>query len=82
MAPDGQAMAPHLNLWLVACGINLGLHRRLYVEGEAAANTTDPVLRMIEQDTRRITLIARKDGDSYRCDIRLKRPEETVFFDV
>lgn len=82
MAPDGQAMAPHLNLWLVARGINLGLNTRLYFEDEAAANATDPVLRMIEQDTRRTTLIARKDGNSYRFDIRLQGPEETVFFDV
>jgi protocatechuate 3,4-dioxygenase alpha subunit len=31
---------------------------------------------------RRHTLIARREGDGYRFEIRLQGPDETVFFDV
>ena len=31
---------------------------------------------------RRHTLLAERDGDGYRVDIRLQGPDETVFFDV
>lgn len=79
---DGRSMAPHLNLWLVARGINIGLNTRLYFGDESDANLTDPVLQMIEQEHRRKTLIAHKTEGAYRFDIYLQGPEETVFFDV
>ena len=41
-------MAPHVNLWIVARGINIGLNTRMYFDDEAAANAEDPVLRLIE----------------------------------
>ena len=31
---NGRFMAPHINLWIVACGINLGLNTRLYFSDE------------------------------------------------
>jgi protocatechuate 3,4-dioxygenase alpha subunit len=37
-------MAPYLNLWRVARGINTGLHMRLYFGDEDEANEQDPVL--------------------------------------
>lgn len=78
--------APHLNLWIVARGINLGLNTRMYFSDEAAANAADPVLNLIEWENRRATLIAaRSDRDGapvYRFDIRLQGEGETVFFDV
>ena len=78
--------APHLNLWLVARGINVGLNTRMYFADEAEANANDPVLNLIEWENRRSTLIAErteKDGNSiYRFDIRLQGEAETVFFDV
>ena len=43
-----KPMAPHVNIWLVARGINIGLSTRMYFEDEAARNEQDPVLRMIE----------------------------------
>ena len=83
---DGRMMAPHINLWLVARGINTGLNTRLYFEDETAANAADPVLGMIEQEPRRKTLIAprmERDGRPvYRFDIRLQGEGETVFFDI
>ena len=79
---DGSIMAPHINLWLVARGINVGLNTRLYFADEVAANATDPVLNLIEQQHRRATLLAQPDDGGYRFDICLQGDGETVFFDV
>lgn len=79
---NGLMMAPHINLWLVARGINVGLNTRIYFADEDEANLNDPVLNLIEQQDRRQTLIASKDGAGYRLDIRLQGDDETVFFDV
>jgi protocatechuate 3,4-dioxygenase alpha subunit len=32
--PDGRLMAPHITVWIVARGINLGLHTRMYFGDE------------------------------------------------
>ena len=78
--------APHLNFWIVARGINIGLNTRMYFEDEVEANDADPVLNLIEWKHRRTTLIAQRseeDGMSvYRFDIQLQGENETVFFDV
>jgi protocatechuate 3,4-dioxygenase alpha subunit len=79
-------MAPHINAWIVARGINLGLNTRIYFSDEAEANARDAVLNLIEWEARRQTLVARReDRDGkvvYRFDIRLQGEGETVFFDV
>ena len=83
---NGRFMAPHINLWIVARGINLGLNTRLYFGDEVEANQKDAVLNIIEWEARRATLVAQrteKDGKTvYRFDIRLQGEAETVFFDV
>jgi protocatechuate 3,4-dioxygenase alpha subunit len=79
--PDGRMMAPHINLWIVARGINLGLNTRVYFPDEEAANAADPILARIEHPARAATLIARKDGDAYLFDVHLQGENETVFFD-
>ncbi|MDT3250345.1 protocatechuate 3,4-dioxygenase subunit alpha [Serratia sp. root2] len=83
---DGRLMAPHVNLWIVARGINLGLHTRMYFADEDAANRQDPVLNLIELEVRRKTLIAHPErrGDElvYRFDIVIQGDRETVFFDL
>lgn len=77
----GRPMAPHLTLWIVARGINIGLHTRMYFEDED--NASDPVLALIEQPHRRQTLIARRqEAGLYRFDIRLQGDGETVFLDI
>jgi protocatechuate 3,4-dioxygenase alpha subunit len=82
----GQRSAPHINVWIVARGINIGLNTRIYFSDEAAANAADPVLNLIEQPVRRTTLIAERserDGQAvYTFDVHLQGPDETVFFDV
>lgn len=82
MGRNDRPMAPHLNLWLVARGINVGLNTRMYFSDEATANDADPVLNLIEQAHRRATLIATADGTNYHFDISLQGDDETVFFDV
>ena len=78
---NGADQAPHISLWIVARGINIGLHTRLYFEDED--NTTDPLLSRIDQQPRIDTLIARKiDDGKYRFDIRLQGENETVFLDI
>jgi protocatechuate 3,4-dioxygenase alpha subunit len=78
--------APHLNFWVVARGINVGLNTRMYFGDESRANASDPVLNIIEWEHRRATLIAERNEDGglpvYRFDIQLQGENETVFFDV
>ena len=82
----GKLMAPHINVWIVARGINIGLHTRVYFSDEQEANAKDPVLNGIEWVERRKTLIAErteKDGQVvYQFDVHIQGPDETVFFDV
>ncbi len=89
MGRDNRPMAPHINAWIVARGINVGLNTRIYFGDEAEANAKDPVINLIEWEARRKTLIAERldrkgDGGSlvYRFDIRLQGDGETVFFDI
>jgi protocatechuate 3,4-dioxygenase alpha subunit len=81
-----RPMAPHVNVWLAARGINIGLSTRLYFSDEAEANAQDPVLNIIEPRERRETLIARRDKRGgeivYVFDIHLQGEHETVFFDL
>jgi protocatechuate 3,4-dioxygenase alpha subunit len=79
---DGRLMAPHVTLWIVARGINLGLQTRMYFSDEADANAEDPVLARIEHRNRVQTLIGQRDGSVYHFDIHLQGEKETVFFDI
>ena len=82
----GRKCAPHVNVWIVARGINIGLNTRLYFSDEGAANAADPVLNLIEQPVRRSTLIAKRNERAgkvvYDFTINLQGPDETVFFDI
>ncbi|MDR3475030.1 MAG: protocatechuate 3,4-dioxygenase subunit alpha [Devosia sp.] len=80
--PDGRLQAPHISLWIVARGINLGLSTRLYFPEEEAANADDPILRRIEHRERVKTLVATREGSTLTLDIHLQGPLETVFFDI
>jgi protocatechuate 3,4-dioxygenase alpha subunit len=86
MGRNGRMQAPHISIWIVARGINIGLQTRIYFSDEAERNAADPVLNAIDHPPRRETLIARRelrDGRPvYRFDIRLQGENETVFFDV
>ncbi|MGV8855779.1 MAG: protocatechuate 3,4-dioxygenase subunit alpha [Devosia sp.] len=84
--PNGMDQAPHVSLWIVARGINIGLSTRLYFADEADANATDFVLGKVLDPRRRATLIAgRSEADgmaNYLLDIHLQGENETVFLDI
>ncbi len=79
---DGRMMAPHVNFWIVARGINIGLNTRMYFSDEEEANAQDPILARIEHRVRVPTLIGKRDGDTVTFDIHLQGDQETIFFDV
>ncbi|MEO0771683.1 MAG: protocatechuate 3,4-dioxygenase subunit alpha [Pseudomonadota bacterium] len=77
--PVAQAgQAPHLLVWIVARGINLGLTTRVYFPDEN--NEGDPVLGLAGK--RAETLVAERTNAGYAHVIHLQGPMETVFFDV
>ena len=80
--PDGRMMAPHISFWIVARGINTGLQTRMYFPGDPLLDK-DPWLTRIEHQNRVATLIAQEETPgTYRFDIHLQGPDETIFFDV
>jgi protocatechuate 3,4-dioxygenase alpha subunit len=67
---------------LIGPGILKRLTTRVYF-ADAPENTDDPILALVPE-SRRATLIAQQDAgapNTYRFDIRLGGPSETVFFD-
>lgn len=80
---QGATQAPHISVWLVSRGINIGLNTRLYFPEDAAFHAVDPILQSIEQRHRAATLIATCTAPGqYRFDIRLQGEAETVFMDI
>jgi protocatechuate 3,4-dioxygenase alpha subunit len=83
---DGRPMAPHITFWIVARGINIGLHTRMYFSDEAKANAECPVLARVEHRDRAATLIGARGVEAgqaiYTFDIRLQGENETIFFDI
>ncbi|KQR12174.1 protocatechuate 3,4-dioxygenase subunit alpha [Cellulomonas sp. Leaf334] len=79
--PTRPGSAPYVVVTVFARGLLHHLLTRAYFADEADANATDPLLRRVEAD-RRGTLVAAVDGPrSYRLDLRLQGPGETVFLD-
>ena len=80
-ARGGGMQAPHIAIWIVARGINVGLQTRIYFEDED--NARDPLLSRIEQRPRADTLLARKTAEgAYTFNIVLQGEKETVFLDL
>ncbi len=86
MGRNGRVMAPHINFWIVARGINIGLNTRMYFADEEQANAVDPVLNLIELEVRRKTLLAHKSNRDgaivYTFDVIVQGDNETVFLDI
>ena len=78
---NGNKMAPFINIWLAARGINTGLLTRMYFPEFPDLNQNDPHFRRIET-SRKPTLIATlgQTQSNYTFDIRLQGGDETVFF--
>ena len=73
--------APHISVWIVARGVNIGLQTRMYFPEDDLSS--DPLLNRIEVVERRKTLVAEAAGPGrYRWDIVVQGERETVFLDV
>jgi protocatechuate 3,4-dioxygenase alpha subunit len=79
--PKGGQQAPHILMAVFARGMLKQQYTRIYFADEAAANAADPVLALVPAERRR-TIVAPRDGATYRFDVNLQGPDETVFFDV
>ncbi|HEV2030369.1 MAG TPA: protocatechuate 3,4-dioxygenase subunit alpha [Candidatus Dormibacteraeota bacterium] len=73
--------APFFNITVFARGLLRHLQTRMYFPDGDGANHVDRVLQLVDE-SRRHTLIARRDGDILHFDIRLQGEGETVFFAV
>lgn len=73
--------APHFNITVFARGLLRHLQTRMYFPDEDGANRLDRALQLVDE-SRRHTLIARRNRDILHFDIRLQGEGETVFFDL
>jgi protocatechuate 3,4-dioxygenase alpha subunit len=71
--------APHIGVAVFARGLLHHVVTRIYFPEDD--HGADPVLSGLS-DAERSTLIAAREDDGYRFDIRLQGPDETVFFSV
>lgn len=78
--PGNSLQAPHIALGVFGRGLLKRLVTRIYFEGDTA-NVEDPILALVPE-ARRETLIARREGEAWRFDIRLQGEGETVFFEI
>jgi protocatechuate 3,4-dioxygenase alpha subunit len=78
-APAGDESAPHLDVSVFGRGLLQRLVTRIYFPDESAANLADPVLALVPEHRRR-TLVARPGPGCLVFDVRLRGPDETVFF--
>jgi protocatechuate 3,4-dioxygenase, alpha subunit len=69
--------APHIAVCVFARGLLHRLITRLYFPEDA--HDADPVLSTLDEAAR-ATLVAVREEDGYRFDVRLQGPDETVFF--
>jgi protocatechuate 3,4-dioxygenase alpha subunit len=71
------APAPHLEVLVFARGLLKPVLTRMYFPGDA--HDADPVLSALTEDDR-ATLVAGRDGEVLRFDVRLQGERQTVFF--
>ncbi len=75
--------APHITFWIIARGINIGLHTRMYFDDEPEKNKLDPLLEKVQKPERIKTLLGvTTKSNTYQFDIHLQGENETVFLDI
>ena len=80
---DKHQIAPHISIWFVARGINLGLNTRMYFSEEKLLNENDQLLKYLKSKNKIDCLMAKKiDIDVYEFNIYLQGKKETIFFDI
>jgi len=72
-----EGRAPHIEVLVFARGLLKPVLTRMYFPGEA--HDADPVLSALGE-TDRATLVAERDGEVLRFDVRLQGERQTVFF--
>jgi protocatechuate 3,4-dioxygenase, alpha subunit len=72
--------APHIDISVFARGLLQRVVTRCYFPDEPEANQQDSVLRSIDDEAVRASLLAHREGDGLRFDIRLQGDGETGFF--
>lgn len=77
---EGVPQAPHLAMSVFARGMLRRVVTRVYFDG-APENAADPLLGSLDA-ARAATLVAVREDDGYRFDVRLQGADETVFLDV
>jgi protocatechuate 3,4-dioxygenase alpha subunit len=77
--PDGEVVAPHLNVTVFSRGLLKQALTRVYFPDEGRANAADPILGLVPEGDRGL-LVASADGDALRFDIHLQGENETPFF--
>jgi protocatechuate 3,4-dioxygenase alpha subunit len=73
------ASAPHLLVYVFARGLLKHQLTRIYFPDETEANAADPVLASLDE-AGRASLVAERDDEALRFDIRLQGERQTVFF--
>lgn len=77
---DGALQAPHVLVMVFARGLLKQAVTRMYFADEETANAADPILQAIGDPALAAGLLAEREGDGYRFDIRLQGEDQTPFF--
>jgi protocatechuate 3,4-dioxygenase, alpha subunit len=79
---DGDTEAPHLDVSVFARGLLNRVITRMYFPDEQTANAQDPVLRTLDDDSRRLLIASPGEDGGLRFDIRLQGADETPTFSI
>lgn len=80
--PTGEdAELPFLTVIVFMRGLLLHTYTRIYFADENEQNEKDPLWQQLPED-RRHTLLAQKEGNTYRFDIHMQGPNETIFLAI
>ena len=78
-----EILAPHIWLWIVARGINLGLYTCMYFSDENTLNKLDRNLKKLNNNNNLQSLFAvYTEKYKYEFNIHLQGAKETIFFNV
>ena len=78
-----EILAPHIWLWIVARGINLGLYTCMYFSDENTLNKLDRNLKKLINNNNLQSLFAVNiEKNKYEFNIYLQGDKETIFFNV
>jgi len=77
-----EILAPHIWLWIVARGINLGLYTCMYFSDENTLNKLDRNLKKLTNNNLQSLFAVNIEKYKYEFNIYLQGDKETIFFNV